>query len=262
MPFENSLMKYFRLIILFTLCVYIFSCSTKKNIIYIQDADDTFQFSVNYNEHEVNIDDILKIDVGSENPEAALVFNQSGLTASNFNNRESILYNGYQVNSDGNINFPILGKINVEGMTINKVRDTIYNSIIDKDILRNPSVDVKLLNAYFVVLGEVSKPGRYEFLKNNMNILEAIGNAGDLTITGDRKKIKVIREKNGNNKVYSIDLTKSDFLSSEVFQIYSGDIIIVNPNTTRIKNAGIIGNSGTLISLLSFVLSSIIVINN
>ena len=86
--------------------------------------------------------------------------------------------------------------------------------------------------------------------------------AGDLNITADRKDIKIIRE-NGNKKLIgSIDLTNSSYLNSDFYQIKSGDIIIVNPNYTRVKNAGIIGNSGTLISLLSFILTSIILINN
>ena len=95
-----------------------------------------------------------------------------------------------------------------------------------------------------------------------MNILEALGMAGDLTITGNRKNIKLIREIDGNKFIYGFDLTDSNILNSQNYQILSRDIIIVNPNSTRIKNAGIIGNSGTLLSLLSFILSSIIVINN
>ena len=134
--------------------------------------------------------------------------------------------------------------------------------MVDSGKLNNPSIDIKLLNTHFTVLGEVAQPGRYDFLKNNINILEAIGMAGDLTINGERNDVKIVRNINGNNVVHSIDLTKTDFLESNYFQIISGDIIIVNPNLTKIKNAGIIGNSGTLLSLLSFILSSIIVISN
>ena len=95
-----------------------------------------------------------------------------------------------------------------------------------------------------------------------MNLLEAIGIAGDLTINGKRDDINIIREKNGKLKTFKIDITSTNFISNKNFQVISGDIIIVNPNSTRIKNAGIIGNSGTLLSLLSFILSSIIVISN
>ena len=94
-----------------------------------------------------------------------------------------------------------------------------------------------------------------------MNILKAIGTAGDLKITGKRNDIKLIREFDGNKKIFNIDLTSTKYLNSEYYQIISGDIIIVNPNTTRIKNAGIIGNSGTLLSLLSFLTSVILITN-
>ena len=86
--------------------------------------------------------------------------------------------------------------------------------------------------------------------------------AGDLTINGRRDNVKLIREIGDKRNVFSYDLTSSNILESENFQIFSGDLIIVSPNSSRIKNAGIIGNSGTLISLLSFILSSIIIISN
>ena len=126
------------------------------------------------------------------------------------------------------------------------------------DVLIEPIVEVKVLNLNFTVIGEVNRPGNY-FFDSEINLLQALGMAGDLTITGKRDDVKLIRIKNDEKKVLSVDLTKSNFLVSESFQIYSGDVIIVNPNTNRVKNAGIIGNSGTLLSLLSFILSTIII---
>ena len=233
-----------------------FSCSTKKKIIYFQDYDTVSSLDINYEDYKVQIDDVLKIDVKTEEPATALIFNPSGVNNSFSGNLEGLLYNGYQVNTSGYINFPRLGKIKVAGMTISEVRDFIFNSLIEAKILTNPSIDVKVLNNHFTILGEVNSPGKYDFLKNNMNILEAIGIAGDLTINGVRSNIKILR----NGKINSLDLTKSNFLESDFFQIVSGDVIIVNPNINRVKNAGIIGNSGTLLSLLSFLLSSIIII--
>ncbi len=160
------------------------------------------------------------------------------------------------------IYIPEIGKMYVKDLTIDEIRKKVSDSLENKDILYNSSVDVKVINSYFTILGEVNKPGRYEFLENNLNFLEAIGMAGDLTINGKRKDIVLMRQSNGKQGLHNIDLTNIDFINSEFFQIFSGDIIIVNPNTSRIKNAGIIGNSGTLLSLLSFLLSSIIIMNN
>ena len=95
-----------------------------------------------------------------------------------------------------------------------------------------------------------------------MDILQAIGMAGGLTINGERKNIRIIRNIGDKRELFLVDLTSSNFFNSESFQIFSGDVIIINPNNSRIKNAGIIGNSGTLVSLLSFLLSSIILITN
>ena len=117
------------------------------------------------------------------------------------------------------------------------------------------------MNARFTIIEKLTSC-RYDFINNNLNLLEAIGIAGDLTINGKRNDVSVIRNNGSENKIYKINLTNSDFLKSDVFQINSGDIIIVNPNTSRVKNAGIIGNSGTLLSLLSFLLSTIILTTN
>lgn len=259
---KNIVMSIKRFFLISFVTSLVFSCATKKDIIYMQDIDEITTYSPSYQEYIIRIDDILKIDVYSETPEAALVFNPRGLNSNLSTNRESLLFFGYQVNSEGNINFPSLGKINAEGRTIQEIRDYIYNEIKENDILNNPSVDVKLLNAHFTILGEVNNPGKYDFLKNNLNILEAVGMAGDLTINGIRKDIKLIRDFKGKKTISTIDLTNKDILNGKNFQVFSGDIILVNPNTTRVRNAGIIGNSGTLLSLLSFILSSIIVISN
>ena len=238
------------------------SCSSKKNVLYLQDTKQNEGYSVSYKEYTLKVDDILKIDVDSENPDAAKAFNSNGNNLNVPNtSKESLLYNGYQIDFEGNINFPLLGKLKISDLTLDEARGLILKSLMNKDLLVNPTVDIKLLNASFTIIGEVSRPGVYSFLANNLNILEAIGMAGDLTINGVRKDLKLIREVNENHLIYSIDLTSKNLIKNEYFQVFSGDIIIVNPNNSKVKNAGIIGNSGTLLSLLSFLLSSIIVIS-
>ena len=233
----------------------------KKTVLYLQDIESETNLNIEYIDYILKVDDILKIDVTVESPELSLFLKntQSSFTLSS---KESFLYSGYKIDTNGNINYPSLGSIKAEGLTISQLSTFIEELIIKNGILIQPSVDIKLINAHFSVLGEVNRPGRYDFLKNNLNVLEALGMAGDLTINGKRSDIKIIREINEKKIILKLDLTQSKFLDSDAYQIFSGDIIIVDPNTTRVKNAGIIGNSGTLISLLSFVLSSIIVISN
>ena len=240
-----------------------FSCSSKKDILYVQDIDLKSEILTNYKDYKIKVDDVLNISVISEASSSLDLFNSKLVSqSSNFNsNKESLLYNGYQVDTFGNINFPYLGEIFVKGMSVSQLRDYIFKELVAKEVLITPNVDVKLLNSHFTILGEIKNPGRHEFLKNNLNILEAIGIAGDLTINGVRDDIKLIRQGDGIANIYKIDLTSNKLIENDGFQIFSGDIILINPNSSRIKNAGIIGNSGNLISLLSFVLSTIILIS-
>lgn len=249
-----NILKFFLVVILFC------SCSSKKNIIYLQDIHNNLNSSYNYVDYKLKSGDILKINVASENVDANNLFNIHSSVMST--NKESVLYDGFLIDSKGYIHFPIVGPIMAAGLSVEDLRFKLRELILGKELLINPFVDVKHINAHFTVLGEVNNPGKHEFLKNDLNFIEAIGIAGDLTINGLRNNITLIRNNDGINNSYQIDMTKIDFLSSEYFQIFSGDIIIVNPNRTRVKNAGIIGNSGTLLSLLSFILSSVIVISN
>ena len=253
-------MKFYNLIIFF-IALLINSCSSKKDVLLVQDLNDNFSTEINYDQYRIQVDDILKIDVSSESMELSMVYNK------NFNNttvpnRETTILNGYHVNSEGNINFPNVGNVFVTGLTTTEVSRLIFDTLVSKGFLTNPLVDVKVLNSYFTILGEVKFPGRYNFIENNMDILTAIGIGGDLTINAKRNDLKIIRNKNNKRTVSTVNLTNSNFLKSDNFQIHPGDIIIVNPNNSRVKNAGIIGNSGTLLSLLSFILSSIIVMSN
>ena len=248
-------MRYF--IILF---IFISSCATKKDVLFIQDLNESDISNVKYNEIIIQEDDILKIQVTSQSPELTQLFNISATI--NANALENYQLNGYLVNAEGFISFPLLGSIKVKGLTLNQISKLIATSLVTNGELLNPTVDVKIVNAYFTILGEVNKPGRYSFIKNNMDILQAIGIAGDLTINGQRKNVKILRRLNDKLRVSSVDLTSSDFFASPNFQIIPGDIIIVDPNNSRVKNAGIIGNAGNLLSVLSFILSSIILITS
>lgn len=249
-------MRYLKII---SLLLFIYSCSSKKNILLIQDSAMLTAQDVTFVEHKAKVDDVYKIDIYTDIPESISGFETKNTAV--VNNRESMILNGFQVNSNGYIFLPVIGDVYILGSTINEIRTKIYDLYVVKGLLVNPVIDVKLLNAHFTILGEVNLPGKYDFIQNNMDILQAIGSAGGLTINGLRNNIKIIRDKEGKKTVDEVDLTSSNVLSAKSFQIFSGDIIIVSPNSSRIKNAGIIGNSGTLISLLAFILSSIIVIN-
>ncbi len=246
-----------------TLFLIFCSCSTKKDIYYIQDVKNQQLIKTNYNDRLIKIDDILKIDIFSPDPELITQFNLNSSVGNNANNLEMLQANGFNVDNRGMINFPIIGEIGLENLTVKEAEIRIFNKLLESEQLTNHSVKVTIVNSNVTVLGEVNNPGTFNYLENNMNIFKAIGLAGDLTINGDRKNIKLLRDiQEGDKIVNSFDITSSSILDSDLFHIKSGDIIIVNPNVNRVKNAGIIGNSGTLLSLLSFLLTSIILITN
>ena len=248
-------------LILVLLMAVVYSCSSKRDVIYMQDINSSSVYNQKMQEQLIRFGNILDISIKSKDPEALIPLNQP-ISSGNINqNRETLILKGYTVDIDGYIEYPEIGKIKVSGLTTNQVSSLISEKLTFFEILTDTYVNVKILNSNFTILGEVTKPGKYYFDEPNLNILQAIGMAGDLTINGVREEIKLIRNDNSRQIVYDIDLTSSDFILADSFQILSGDIIIVNPNTNRVKNAGIIGNSGTLLSLLSFLLSSIIIIN-
>tara|TARA_B100001057_G_C22774166_1_gene920904 strand:- start:363 stop:1085 length:723 start_codon:yes stop_codon:yes gene_type:complete len=238
------------------------SCTTKKNIIYLGNQNEKNEINLEYSDIVIQPDDILKIDIKSINPKLNSDLNINSSKSNISNTRESYLFDGYQVSPDGYVYIPLLGKISVSGLTVSELNLQISNSLKEKNLFNNSLVDIKILNKYFTVIGEVNKPGRYSFIENNLNIFEAIALGGDMTINGERNNVRIIRNYNNIDEIILVDLTKDDSSFNEFFQIYPRDIIIVNQNRSRVKNAGIIGNSGTLISLLSFLLSSIIIMRN
>ena len=250
-------------IIGFCLLMFIFSCTSSKEILYTQNINDYSDFT--YSDYKIKVDDILKISV--RNNIGAVSGNQFVITSpetneGNFNSKFSYLIDGYQVDKKGEINYPSVGKLLVLGKTTNQISMLIKEILEEKEIYINTIIDVKILNKSFTNLGEVNKPGRYDFLENNLNIFEAIGISGDLTINGKREDVKVIREIENLQTVISVNLTEPNIIMNDAFQVFPNDIIIVNPNTARVKSAGLIGNAGNLLSVLSFIMSSIIVISN
>ena len=252
-------MIMYRFILLITLIVFaVFSCSSKKDIILAQNIKQSDLNNISFREYKLKIDDVLKIDILTESDQINLG-ELNTPTSKNSNTRESLIFDGYQIDSDGMIDIPSIGKIFVMGLSISKLEDTIKYDLIDKGILNKPTVDIKLLNGHFTVLGEVNSPGRYNFLNNNMDILQAIGMAGDLTINAVRTDVKLLRYTDNNEKIISsIDLTKPDFMNEDGFQIFSGDIILVNPNNRRVKQAGFIENPTVFSSLLSVLITTIV----
>jgi polysaccharide export outer membrane protein len=243
------------------LLVVLQSCKTKKDLLYIQDINAYNNTEVTYTNPTLQPNDILKITVGALVPETAIPYNRIAPTVVQANTPEMMRLEGYLVSLEQTISFPILGEVSVANKTIRQLEKDLINRLEFGGHLVNPSVNVRLLNAKVTILGEVNRPGTYTFTENNINLLQAFGLAGDLTINGEREDVVLIREIDGVRTIAHFDLTKSDWLDSPYYLIKPNDVIMVNPNGARVKSAGFFGNPGSLVAIASLLISTIILIN-
>ena len=237
------------------------SCATKKDILYLQDADSNNTSNITYQNSTIQPNDILKITVETLVSEASLPYNRGASSGAVVNSIELIKLNGYLVSNEGTINFPVLGKLKVSNLTTFEIENKIRKLLIEGGHLKNPSLEVRLLNAKITILGEVNAPGTYTFTEQNITILQALGYAGDLTINGKRDDIIITRDANGVRKISHIDLTSTDFMNSEYYFVKPNDNIIVNQNNPRVKESGFISNIGTVLTIASLALSITILLS-
>jgi polysaccharide export outer membrane protein len=174
---------------------------------------------------------------------------------------------GYTVDTDGNIYFPVIGRIHVDGMTREGVAEYIMKELKQRELIKNPVVIVEYLNLNVNVLGEVTRPGRINIDRDNPTILDAISQAGDLTLQGRRDNIMVLREENGVHHVYSVDITNGRQLyNSPVYHMKQNDIIYVEPNksktSTSTTNGGTLRSASFWVSLTSLLTSMVAIIVN
>lgn len=231
------------------------SCVSNKEIIYLQDEEgiNALEAIVKV-EPKIQQDDLLSINVSALDAEAALPFNlfEAGNTTSL---PKPITY---LVNSEGDINFPVLGKIKVEGFTTKEITNHLTEALAI--YIKNPIVNIRLMNFKVTVLGEVKSPGTYPVPNERISILEAIGMAGDLTIQGKRQTVVLVREQNGKRTFVDIDLTSREILNSPYFYLAQNDVLIVEPNKSKINSSAVGANTGIILSSISFLISIVAII--
>jgi len=239
------------------------ACTSKKQITYLKEIEKYPNTDITKQKtaSTIQVDDVLRIEVRSMIPEAAIVYNRVPQQVSTVQNINLLQLEGYLVSSEYTINFPVLGVLNVTGTTL-QLEKEIAKRLLEGGHLVNPTVSVRLLNGKFTVLGEVAKAGTYTFLEKNLTVLQALGYAGDLTISGKRNNITLIREINGVRSTVKLDLTSKDLLDNPAYYIRNNDIIIVNPTFNRVKSAGFIGSPQSIASISSILLSVTLLIIN
>lgn len=218
--------------------VMLSACSTPKDIAYFQDFNPGKSIMVqNPVEIKFRPDDEIRILVSSDRPELSAQFSLSTKGSSGDEGSR------YTIDTEGNIRFPMLGKIHVAGLNRQELQEVIRDEIIAKGLIRDPIVTVDYSNLYVIILGDVGT-GRILIDRDKFTILDAIGSSGDLKITGQRTNVKVIRENYGKKTVYEVNLCSAeDLYASPVYYLQQNDVIYVEMNKKEKRNSTVLGNS-------------------
>ena len=203
--------------------------------------------------------DLLTITVNTTDPEAAAPFNMTVQTAQNLATSRSTysqpILQQYLVSNEGTIDFPVLGQLNVGGLTKNEA-ESIIREKLKTYLKETPIVTVRMSNYKIAVLGEVARPGMFTVSNEKVNIFEALAMAGDLTIWGMRDNIKLIREDaNGKREIISLNLNNAEIVTCPYYYLQQNDIIYVNPNKTKAKNSDIGQSTSLWFSATSILVS-------
>lgn len=226
------------------------SCATTKKISYFQDAllEENAQQVTTPHDITIRPEDKISILVNSRDPLLSELFNlpiisrQVGIASPSYDNSNGL--SGYTVDPQGEIDFPVLGKITVAGKTRAEIAEYIKQELITKDLLKDPVITVEYMNLRISVLGEVNEPGRYDIARDRITLLDALGMAGDLTIYGKRDNILVLREVDGQRQVHKVDIRSAkEMYSSPGYYLQQNDVVYVEPNPTRARQSTVNGNN-------------------
>lgn len=245
--------------ILLTLALLLVGCSAPKNVAYFQDADLIRGMALQW-EQKITLhpQDKINIVINTADPMLLQQFNLMTISSSNRTLGATVTPQmsqgnlssstgamlAYTVDEQGDIDFPVLGKVAVKGMTRQEVAAYLRSRLIARDLVKDPIVTVEYVNLSVKVLGEVNRPGRIDILQDNYTILDAIADAGDLTINGQRENVMVMREEDGEDQTYIINLcSRQDLLSSPAYYLQQNDVVYVTPNPKRLRDANSTGNT-------------------
>ncbi len=248
--------------------VSILSCISTKETTYFQGepVSKSAIYKLNNTPYRLQVNDVLFIDIKAENPDLVSLFkNNNAANNSSTAKGDGLYFTGYTVDRHGNIRIPYIGEINVLGYTEKEVREKIESEL--GKFLKNPDlvfVTVKLAGIKFVVTGEVGSPGTISLPQNQVSIIDAIANAGEITQYGNRKEVFIIRKSLDGVKKYKLDLTNIDVFQSENFYIQPNDVIYVAPLKQKAWGTGTTGlqTFSTIVTVLSFLASTVLLVKN
>lgn len=254
-------MKLHSLLIVGLCALLVSGCSSYKKVPYMQDADvvNLLEKELPMYDAKIMPKDLLTITVNTTDPEVAAPFNLTiqtayNATSSNVLNRQGTLQQ-YLVSNEGTIDFPVLGTLQVSGLTKNEAENLIREKL-GAYLKETPIVTVRMTNYKISVLGEVARPGMFTISNEKVNIFEALALAGDLTIYGKRNNVKLIREDAaGQRQIITLNLNKADIITSPYYHLQQNDILYVTPNKTKARNSDIGQGTSLWFSATSILVS-------
>jgi len=229
------------------------SCTNKKKLIYFQG---NLAASNSTYTPTLKKDDILSITIMGLDADAIKPFNSPIISVNPTNggySQGTPTPPGYLIDADGNIDFPVIGKIHMAGLNRNDAIDTLKKHL--SPYLTKPTILLRIINYKVTVLGEVRNPGTFTIPNERITLPEALGIAGDLLITGVRKNVMVIRDVDGKKTETIVDLTSKDLFASQVFYLQQNDLVYVQPNRARINSSVV---NTTNVSLVISVISLLV----
>ena len=232
------------------------SCATKEEVVYFNGIDSSDN-SIGLDSYSptYHIDDELVIIVSALDIEAAKPFNKVAVNVPqdlvDARGRERLVT--YRIDSEGNVNFPVLGKVQLAGLNREQATKLLQDKLLD--YIKDPIVDIETVNYRITVLGEVNRPGTFTAINERITLVEAISLAGDLTIYGERENVLVIQDYDGKKTYTRVNLKSNELFDSPVYYLSQNDVVYVEPNKTRARASSIGASTGVLLSSLGLLIS-------
>lgn len=247
-----------------TLCLLVFqlsSCKLEEKMVYFQNESDSLSLQSNFTPI-LQVDDFLSIQIMGMDPESVLDFNLPSDMANSGQNgytQGGASKSGYLIDADGTVTLPVIGVFPMAGLSRKEATLTLQKRL--EEYTETPIVQIQILNYKITVLGDVRTPGTYKIPNERITIIEALGLAGDLKPTGERKNVLVIREVDGKKMEFRVDLTSKGIFSSPVYYLRQNDVVYVQPNVTSLSESSLLrATGGIFLSLTSLIITTITLI--
>lgn len=243
--------------------IFIFSsCTSRKEIVYFQNMESgKEENTVQRYKTTLQPDDLLVITVSAIDMDAVRPFNL--ITAGYSPNNNTVVGNpknqAYLIATDGTINFPVIGTLKLGGLSKTEAIALLKEKI--EVYVKDPIINIEMVNFKISVLGEVKQPGTFTIPNERITIMEALGLAGDLNITGKRNNVLIIRDTNGIKTYTRVDLTKKELFSSPFYYLQQNDVVYIEPNKARINSADYNPNTGVYLTLASILISLVSILS-